>query len=240
VRARRQALLSSCWPCPVPAAAGGCVTGGGASSWGAINGLASSLLLHLTASVRFEGSLNTDLSDLTVNLVRTSGSCAMLCGGSTHWPVAFNFERERVRSLTHTHTHTHTFACPDPCKRISIAGRLSLRKPPPPPPRCWQVPFPRMHFLLSSLAPLAAPRDVGRLNTARSVDQVRWCLCWPGQAGGMQTMLNTADTAAFMRGRAHRRCLAARHRRSCSATRLRHTASCWPPTRASTRCWRRR
>jgi hypothetical protein len=35
-----------------------------------------------------------------------------------------------------------------------------------------QVPFPRMHFLLSSLAPLAAPRDVAALTAPRSVDQV--------------------------------------------------------------------
>lgn len=35
-----------------------------------------------------------------------------------------------------------------------------------------QVPFPRMHFLLSSLAPVAAPRDVAALNAPRSVDQV--------------------------------------------------------------------
>lgn len=35
-----------------------------------------------------------------------------------------------------------------------------------------QVPFPRMHFLLSSLAPLAAPRDVAALSAPRSIDQV--------------------------------------------------------------------
>jgi tubulin epsilon len=42
---------------------------GAARAWGTMNGLAASLLLHLTSSVRFEGSLNTDLSDITVNLV---------------------------------------------------------------------------------------------------------------------------------------------------------------------------
>ncbi|KAI8469944.1 MAG: epsilon tubulin [Monoraphidium minutum] len=34
------------------------------------------------------------------------------------------------------------------------------------------VPFPRMHFLLSGLAPLAAPRDLGRLTGGRGVDQL--------------------------------------------------------------------
>jgi hypothetical protein len=84
------------------AAGGG---GGGASGnkpWDAMNGVAANMLLHLTAGMRFEGSLNVDLNDITSNL----------------------------------------------------------------------VPFPRMHFLLSSLAPLAAPRDVGRLAAPRSMDQV--------------------------------------------------------------------
>lgn len=83
--------------------------GGGNSSsssrqggWDVMNGLAANLLLHLTSSIRFEGSLNTDLNDITMNL----------------------------------------------------------------------VPFPRMHFLLSSLAPLAAPRDVAALTAPRSVDQL--------------------------------------------------------------------
>ena len=35
------------------------------------------------------------------------------------------------------------------------------------------VPFPRLHFLLASLSPLAAPRDMGKLLGApRAVDQV--------------------------------------------------------------------
>jgi hypothetical protein len=37
------------------------------------------------------------------------------------------------------------------------------------------VPYPRLHFLLSSLSPLAAPRDVGGLapGVGRGMDQVR-------------------------------------------------------------------
>lgn len=79
--------------------------GGGASGnkpWDAMNGVAASMLLHLTAGVRFEGSLNVDLNDITMNL----------------------------------------------------------------------VPFPRMHLVLSSLVPLVAPRDVGRMAAPRSMDQV--------------------------------------------------------------------
>ena len=38
------------------------------------------------------------------------------------------------------------------------------------------VPFPRLHFLLASLSPLAAPRDMGKLMGApRAVDQVNGC-----------------------------------------------------------------
>lgn len=40
-------------------------------------------------------------------------------------------------------------------------------------PMCYlQVPFPRMHFLISSLAPLSAPKDVGKLAAPRTMDQV--------------------------------------------------------------------
>lgn len=37
--------------------------------WDVMNGLAANLLLHLTSSIRFEGTLNTDLNDITMNLV---------------------------------------------------------------------------------------------------------------------------------------------------------------------------
>ncbi|KAF8067140.1 Tube1 [Scenedesmus sp. PABB004] len=87
---------------PAPGASAAPGRGGGAASWDAVNGIAASLLLHLTSSVRFEGSLNTDLNDITMNL----------------------------------------------------------------------VPFPRMHFLLSSLAPLAAPRDLAARAAPRGVDQL--------------------------------------------------------------------
>lgn len=84
------------------AGAGGKGLGGKQGGWDVMNGLAANLLLHLTSSIRFEGSLNTDLNDITMNL----------------------------------------------------------------------VPFPRMHFLLSSLAPLAASRDVAALTAPRSIDQL--------------------------------------------------------------------
>jgi tubulin epsilon len=43
--------------------------GGNAAAWDAMNGIAANMLLHLTSSVRFEGTLNTDLNDITMNLV---------------------------------------------------------------------------------------------------------------------------------------------------------------------------
>ena len=39
--------------------------------WDAMNGVAANLLLHVTSSVRFAGSLNVDLNDITTNLVRS-------------------------------------------------------------------------------------------------------------------------------------------------------------------------
>eukprot|EP00877_Chromochloris_zofingiensis_P001010 jgi/Chrzof1/1090/Cz01g39230.t1 len=83
---------------------GSSVSGAGkaAKPFDAMNGIAANLLLHLTSSVRFEGSLNVDLNDITMNL----------------------------------------------------------------------VPFPRMHFLISSLAPLSAPKDVGKLAAPRTMDQL--------------------------------------------------------------------
>lgn len=48
-------------------------SGSAASSkpFDAMNGIAASLLLGVTSSVRFEGSLNVDLNEITNNLVRS-------------------------------------------------------------------------------------------------------------------------------------------------------------------------
>ena len=68
-----------------------------------MNGIAASMLLHLTSSMRFEGPLNVDLNEITMNL----------------------------------------------------------------------VPFPRLHFLQSSMAPLYSLKDVGKLaGRPRAMDQV--------------------------------------------------------------------
>lgn len=90
-----------------PARTGSTITGtdGGSAkgkAFDAMNGVAANLLLNLTSSVRFEGSLNVDLNDITMNM----------------------------------------------------------------------VPFPRMHFLLSAMSPLAAPKDVAKLTAPRTIDQV--------------------------------------------------------------------
>mgnify|MGYP001806788019 CR=1 FL=1 len=70
---------SARWPLPppYPAAADAAASavsglkgsGGGSKPFDSMNGVAASLLLHLTASVRFEGPLNVDLNDITMNLV---------------------------------------------------------------------------------------------------------------------------------------------------------------------------
>ena len=68
----------------------------------AMNGIAANMLLNMTSSVRFEGSLNVDLNDITMNL----------------------------------------------------------------------VPFPHMHFLISSMSPFSAPKDVAKLTAPRTLDQI--------------------------------------------------------------------
>lgn len=86
--------------------AGSAVTGDGkrdAKPYDAMNSIAACMLLNLTSSARFEGPLNVDLNEISMNL----------------------------------------------------------------------VPYPRQHFILSSMSPLAAPRDVGKLVGApRAMDQV--------------------------------------------------------------------
>jgi len=77
--------------------------GHGGKPWDGMNGIAANLLLNLTAGMRFEGALNVDLNEITMNL----------------------------------------------------------------------VPFPRLHFLLSSMSPVAVLADRGRLAPApRTVDQI--------------------------------------------------------------------
>ncbi|GMH40434.1 hypothetical protein BSKO_08338 [Bryopsis sp. KO-2023] len=75
----------------------------GSKPFDAMNGIAANLVLNLTSSVRFEGPLNVDLNEITMNL----------------------------------------------------------------------VPFPGMHFLVSSMSPLIGYKDVGKLaDVPRSIDQV--------------------------------------------------------------------
>ncbi|GAX75354.1 hypothetical protein CEUSTIGMA_g2798.t1 [Chlamydomonas eustigma] len=67
-----------------------------------MNGIAAMMLLNMTSSVRFEGSLNVDLNDITMNL----------------------------------------------------------------------VPFPQMHFLISSMSPLTTPKDMAKISAPRTLDQI--------------------------------------------------------------------
>jgi hypothetical protein len=45
------------------------VTRYAAKPFDSMNGIAAMMLLNMTSSVRFEGSLNVDLNDITMNLV---------------------------------------------------------------------------------------------------------------------------------------------------------------------------
>mmetsp|Transcript_11073 Transcript_11073/g.19222 ORF Transcript_11073/g.19222 Transcript_11073/m.19222 type:complete len:473 (-) Transcript_11073:121-1539(-) len=82
--------------------AGALMPGTSPKPFDAMNGIAASMLLNMTSSVRFEGSLNVDLNDITMNL----------------------------------------------------------------------VPFPKMHFLISSMSPLTSPKDQAKLSAPRTLDQV--------------------------------------------------------------------
>lgn len=76
------ANLGGMGPSAGAASAGGGGKGGGSGGkqggWDVMNGLAANLLLHLTSSIRFEGSLNTDLNDITMNLVSVTCLPALL------------------------------------------------------------------------------------------------------------------------------------------------------------------
>jgi tubulin epsilon len=43
--------------------------GHGGKPWDGMNGIAANLLLNLTSGMRFEGALNVDINDITMNLV---------------------------------------------------------------------------------------------------------------------------------------------------------------------------
>lgn len=77
--------------------------GHGGTPWDGMNGIAANLLLNLTAGMRFDGALNVDINEITMNL----------------------------------------------------------------------VPFPRLHFLLSSMSPVVVPADRGRMAPVpRTMDQI--------------------------------------------------------------------
>ncbi len=77
--------------------------GHGGKPWDGMNGIAANLLLNLTAGMRFDGSLNVDINEITTNL----------------------------------------------------------------------VPFPKLHFLLSSMSPVAVSADKGRnIPAPRTMDQI--------------------------------------------------------------------
>ena len=73
-------------------------TDNGENPFDSMNAIAANILLHLTSSPRFEGSLNIDLNEISMNL----------------------------------------------------------------------VPFPKLHFILPSLAPSVAPKDIGKLKNLSS------------------------------------------------------------------------
>jgi hypothetical protein len=81
------------------------------AAFAGMNGIAASMLLNLTSSVRFAGPLNVDLNEITVNL----------------------------------------------------------------------VPYPRLHFLVPSMSPLAVPKDVAKMVSGpRAIDQVPGSVCLSG------------------------------------------------------------
>lgn len=113
-----------------------------------------------------------------IQLLNTCGVAA--CLAVVVMPLAHNMPvshtHTHTRTLTHTHPHSYTSDNLHLCwALVRLSGMCTvtdsalcavLCKP------LLQVPFPRMHFLLSSLAPLAAPRDVAALTAPRSIDQV--------------------------------------------------------------------
>ena len=63
------ASMAALWDSAKAKTRGKAAAGGDSSAWGTMNAIGASLLTHLTASMRFEGSLNIDLNEITMNLV---------------------------------------------------------------------------------------------------------------------------------------------------------------------------
>lgn len=103
------ANLGGMGPSAGAASAGGGGKAGGSGSkqggWDVMNGLAANLLLHLTSSIRFEGSLNTDLNDITMNLVSVDGvnlCLVVLCCAVLHFQCSSSVLIPKLCTFTAT------------------------------------------------------------------------------------------------------------------------------------------
>ena len=113
-----------------------------------LNRLIAQVISSLTASLRFDGALNVDITEFQTNLV--GGWCVGLgwFGWGTGWCGAWGLGRG-LQSLA---AGAVVPFCFPPC----TAYRSWVLTPPWPPvlPPCLQVPYPRIHFMLSSYAPV--------------------------------------------------------------------------------------
>ena len=104
----------------------------------AMNGIAANMLLHLTSSVRFQGSLNTDLNEIIMNLVPFPkqqfllSSLSPLAGsGGALMPTSFNnsgtFSRGVDSMLSSLFAREHQLMKADPRNGTFISCGLFVR-----------------------------------------------------------------------------------------------------------------
>ena len=106
--------------------------GHGGKPWDGMNGIAANLLLNLTAGMRFDGSLNVDINEITTNLVPFPKLHFLLSSMS---PVAVSADRRRNIPAPRTMDQIFTevfgrdrqLASVDPRRSTYLACALMLR-----------------------------------------------------------------------------------------------------------------
>ena len=106
-----------------------------------LNRLIAQVISSLTASLRFDGALNVDITEFQTNLV--GGHASLVGVGGAALPACLRLPACMCRAR-----------CLGP--RLPVPSHSRLLPPPPSAPLCPspQVPYPRIHFMLSSYAPV--------------------------------------------------------------------------------------
>lgn len=76
-----------------------------------MNDIAATMLAHLTSSLRFEGSLNVDLNEVSMNLVPFRKFLADLLFCLSHFPIMLSPQNVHSFALAQSRTETDSNIC---------------------------------------------------------------------------------------------------------------------------------